>query len=69
MRQLSFNVSVVSDNIPEDAEVFNLRLTPDPADQARLGNRVTVSPDITTVTIQNDDGKYFNALSSNTYIF
>ena len=69
VRQLSFNVSVVNDNIPEDAKVFNLRLTLDPADKARLGNRVTVSPDVATVTIQNDDGKYFNALSSNTYIF
>ena len=57
VRQLSFNVSIVNDNIPEDVEMFNVSLTLDPADQDRLGNRVTVSPDVATVTIQDDDGK------------
>ena len=57
MRQLSFNVSIVNDNIPEAAEMFNVSLTLDPAAQARLDNRVTVSPDVATVTIQDDDGK------------
>ena len=57
MHQLSFNVSIVNDSIPEDAEVFNVSLTLDPADQARLGN-VTVSPDVATVTILDDDGKH-----------
>ena len=57
VRDLSFNVSIVDDSIPEDTEMFNATLTLDPADQARLGNRtrVTVSPDVATVTIQDDD--------------
>ena len=58
MRQLSFSVSDANDNITEDAETFSVRLTLDPADQARLGNRVTVSPNVATVTIQDDDGKH-----------
>ena len=57
MRQLSFTVSIVNDNIPEDVEMFNVSLTLDPADQDRLG-RVTVSPDVATVTVQDDDGKH-----------
>ena len=64
VRQLSFNVSIVDDNIPEDVEMFNVSLTLDPADQATLGNRVTVSPDVATVTIQDSDGKHFIVLSS-----
>ena len=51
-------MSVVDDNIPEDVEMFNVSLTLDPADQARFGNRVTVSPDVAIVTIQDDDGKH-----------
>ena len=58
VRQLSCNISIVNDSIPEDAEVFHVSLTLDPADQARLGNRVTVSPDIATVTVKDDDGKH-----------
>ena len=57
MRQLSFDVPIVNDNITEDAETFTARLTLDPADQARLGNRVRVSPDVATVTINDTDGK------------
>ena len=57
VRQLSFNVSIVNNNIPEETEMFNVILTLDLADQARLGNGVTVSPDVATVTIQDDDGK------------
>ena len=68
-RQISFNVSIVNDNIPEDDKMFIARLTLDPADQARLGNRVRMLPDVATVIIQDDDGKCFNVLSSNTYIF
>ena len=56
VRQLSFNVSIVNDSIPEDAEMFNVSLTLDPADQAILGNCSTVSPDVATVTIQDNDG-------------
>ena len=67
MRQLSFNVSIVNDNIPEDAEMVSTTLYP--ADRERIGNHVTVSPDVATVTIQDDDGKHFIALSSNTYTF
>ena len=58
IRQLSFNVSIWNDNIPEDDEMFNVSLTLDPADQARLGNRVRVSPDVATVMIQDNDGKH-----------
>ena len=48
----------MNDSVPEDDETFNVSLTLDPADQARLGNRVIVSPDVATVTIQDDDGKH-----------
>ena len=58
VRQLSFNVSIVNDSIPEDDEMFTASLTLDPADQARLGNRVVVSPDVATITIQDDDGNH-----------
>ena len=58
MRQLSFNVTIGNDDIPEDAEMFSASLTLDPAEQARLENRVTVSPHVATVTIQDDDGKH-----------
>ena len=47
---------VVDDNVPEDNEMFNVSLTLDPADRARLGNRLTVSPDVTTLTILDNDG-------------
>ena len=57
VRQLSFNVTIVNDSIPEDAEMFSASLTLDPADQARLENRVIVSPRVATVTIQDNDGK------------
>ena len=56
VRQLSFNVSIVNDAIPENDEYFTVRLTLLPADQARLGNRVTVQPDLATVTILDDEG-------------
>ena len=56
VRQLSFNVSIVNDSIPEDDEMFRARLTLDPAAQARLGDRVIVSPHVATITIQDDDG-------------
>ena len=58
VRQLPFNVPIVNDNITEDAETFSARLTLDPAAEARLGNRVRVSPDVATVTVQDDDGKH-----------
>ena len=51
-------MSIVNDSIPEDSEMFNVSLTLDPADEARLGNRVIVSPDVATVTIQDNDGKH-----------
>ena len=37
--------------------MFSVSLTLEPSAQARLDNRVTVSPDVTTVTIQDNDGK------------
>ena len=57
MRQLSFNVSIVNDDIPEDAEMFRVSLTLDPDDRNRLGSRVMVSPDEATVTINDTDGR------------
>ena len=50
-------MSIVNDNSPESAEIFYVHFTLDPADQARLGDRVTVSADVATVTIQDNDGK------------
>ena len=48
-------MSIWNDNIPEDAEMFSASLTLDPADH---GNHVTVSPEVATVMIQDNDGKY-----------
>ena len=48
----------MNDNIPEDDETFSAILTYDPAAQDRFGNRVTVSPNVATVTIQDNDGKH-----------
>jgi len=56
VRQLSFNVSIENDMIPEDDERFIANLTLLPADQARLRNRVTVQPYSATVTILDDEG-------------
>ena len=58
MRELSFNVSIMNDSIPEDDETFNVSLTLDPADHDRLGDRVILSPDVATVIIQDNDGKH-----------
>ena len=57
VRQLSFNMSIVNNMLPEENEDFTARLTLSPADQARLGNRVTVQPNVATVTILDDHGK------------
>ena len=58
VRRLSVNVSIVNDDIPEDAEIFRVSLTLDPDDRNRLGSRVIVSPDVATVTINEDnDGR------------
>ena len=56
VRQLSFNSSIVNDMTPERNEDFTASLTLSPADLARLGNRVTVQPDLATVTILDNDG-------------
>ena len=57
VRQLSFNVSIVNDMIPEDDETFIANLTLSPADQAIFGELVTVDPDLASVTILDDEGK------------
>ena len=49
-------MTIGNDSILEDAEMFNVSLTLDPADQARLENQVIVSPHVATVTIQDNDG-------------
>ena len=63
VRQLSFNVSIVNDVIldPED-ETFTASLALAPADRARLGTRVTVNPDLATVTILDDEGTISNVV-------
>ena len=62
VRQLSFNVSIVNDMIPENDETFIANLTLLPADQARLRNRVIVQPDSATVTILDDDRKHLHVV-------
>ena len=48
----------MNDDIPEDAEMFQVSLTLDPGDRNRLGSRVIVSPDEANVTINDDnDGR------------
>ena len=64
VRQLSFNVSIVDDMIPENNENFTASLTLAPADRARLGTRVTVDPDLATVTIEDNDGIYISMLAN-----
>ena len=58
VRQLSFNfnVSIVDDVTPEGTETFTANLTLSPADRSRLGDHVTVDPDLATVTILDNDG-------------
>ena len=56
VRELSFNVSIVNDSTPEGDEMFRVSLTLDSAGQDRLSSRIRVSPNVATVTIQ-DDGK------------
>ena len=50
-------MSILSDNITEDDEMFSANLTLDPATETMLGNRVVVSLGVINVTIQDDDGK------------
>ena len=56
-RLMMFINSLVDDNIPEDKKTFSASLTLDPADQARFGNRLAVSSDVATATVQDDEGK------------
>ena len=57
-------MSIVNDDIPEDAEMFTVSLTLDPDDQNRLGSRVIVSPDEANVTINEDnDGRQSQGLN------
>ena len=50
-------MSIVNDDIPEDTELFTVSLAIVAADQARLGNHVTVSPDVATLTIIEDNDR------------
>ena len=56
VRQLSFNVPIVNDTVPEP-HIFIASLTLSPDDQLRFGNLVTVAPNLVTITILDDDGK------------
>ena len=60
-------MTIVNDAIPEDDEDFIARLTLLPADQASLRNRVTVQPDLATVTILDNDGTIPVIENFNTY--
>ena len=64
VRQLSFNVSIVDDVILEGTETFTANLTLAPADRARLGNRMTVQPDLATITIMDYDGTIIIIITS-----
>ena len=64
VRELSYNVSIVNDSIPEDSEMFRATLTLEGADQAEL---VTVSPDEADVTIQDNDGRQSLLTSKTTF--
>ena len=55
VRELSFNVSIVNDLIPEDDELFTASLTL--SDPATYGEIVTVTPNLANVTILDEDGK------------
>ena len=55
VRELSFNVSIVNDMIPEDNELFTASLTL--SDPATYGEIVTVDPALANVTILDEDGK------------
>ena len=57
---MMFINSLVDDNIPEDKKTFSASLTLDPADQARFGNRLAVSSDVATATVQDDEGKKYS---------
>ena len=50
-------MSIVDDNITEDAKTFTASLTLDSAEPAVLVGNVTVFPDVATVTIVDNDGK------------
>ena len=52
-------MSIVNDDIPEDTETFGVSLTLDPDNRNRLSNRVTVSPDVATITMQDNDRKQY----------
>ena len=56
VHQLSFNVSIVNDNITENSEMFRATLTLDDDDQADF---VTVTPDKAIVTIEDIDGRQY----------
>ena len=54
VRQLSFNVPIVNDNITEDSEIFRATLSLDDDDQADF---VTVLPNESIVTILKDNDR------------
>ena len=59
VRQLSFNVSITDDTIPEEDEVFTASLTLSPGDQATF---VIVAPDSANFTILDEDGKLYRSV-------
>ena len=53
-RRLSFPVTIMDDELLESMEDFNLELRFDPVVSQTLG--VTLSPNVSTVYIEDDDG-------------
>ena len=53
-RRLSFNVTIISDNQSEKRENFSLELRFDPF-LVNVPAGVTLSPDVTIITIEDDD--------------
>ena len=56
-RRQCFDIVIIDDDIIEDVEMFNITLWPPPFG---LPRRFTLSPNVTTVTIENDDSTLFH---------
>ena len=60
---LSFDIEIIDDNTWEPDEVFFIRMTIEPEQQAVLGKHP-----VTQVTILNDDGIFSTFISNFTFI-
>ena len=64
---ISFNVTIINDNIAECAEFFTLNLQI-PAASAAMGV-IKVSPDTATVNIMDDDGEHIHCMINALLVF